>query len=139
MNTFVGVGRLTKDVEVKNTNSGKNYANFTIAINRPFKDANGERIADFINCVAWGKTAEFVSNYFSKGSKIGVTGMVQTRSFDDQNGQKRYVTEIVVNTAEFVEDKGDSQGKAPAPKSNPEPLTPPAPIDEDTSSLPFEF
>lgn len=136
MNIFVGVGRLTKDVDYKTTNSGKALANFSIAINRTFKNANGEYEADFIDCVAWGNTATFISNYFSKGSKIGITGSVQSRTYEDNNGNKRYVTEINVTNAEFVESKSDNANSAPAPKKN-APVTPPAPADD--LDLPFEL
>lgn len=136
MNIFVGVGRLTKDVDYKTTNSGKALANFSIAINRTFKNANGEYDADFIDCVAWGNTATFINSYFSKGSKIGITGSVQSRTYEDNNGNKRYVTEINVTSAEFVESKNDNANSAPAPKKN-APVTPPAPA--DAVDLPFEF
>lgn len=136
MNIFVGVGRLTKDVDYKTTNSGKALANFSIAINRTFKNANGEYDADFIDCVAWGNTATFINSYFSKGSKIGITGSVQSRSYEDNNGNKRYVTEINVTNAEFVESKNDNANSAPAPKKN-APVTPPDPADD--IDLPFEI
>ena len=103
MNKVVLVGRLTKDPEIKSTSSQVQFVNFTIAVDRRFKDASGQRQADFISCVAWRQTATFINQYFRRGSKIGVVGSIQTRTYDDANGQRRYVTEVVVEEAEFVE------------------------------------
>ncbi|MBR6959395.1 MAG: single-stranded DNA-binding protein, partial [Clostridiales bacterium] len=89
MNKVVLVGRLTKDPEAKMTSSQVPFVNFTVAVDRRFKDSNGQRQADFINCVAWRQTASFISNYFHKGSRIGVIGSLQTRSYDGNDGQKR--------------------------------------------------
>ncbi|MCQ2503985.1 MAG: single-stranded DNA-binding protein [Saccharofermentans sp.] len=160
MNKVVLVGRLTKDPEIKNTSSQVQFCNFTVAVDRRFKDQNGQRQADFINCVAWRQTATFISSYFHKGSKIGIVGSLQSRSFDDNNGQKRYVTEVVVDEAEFVESAATGrQGSAPAASPAPAPAAgsvaasaPTAPstaiapdLDEDafdadgSLDLPFEF
>lgn len=103
MNKVELVGRLTKDPESKLTSNQTNYCNFTIAVDRRFKDANGERQADFINCVAWRQTAEFVQKYFKKGNRIGVCGSIQTRNYEDDSGTKHYITEVLVDEAEFVE------------------------------------
>jgi len=162
MNKVILVGRLTKDPEVKNTASQVTVCRFTIAVDRRFKDQNGQRQADFINCVAWRQTANFISSYFHKGSRIGVVGSIQTRSYDDQSGQKRFVTEVVVDEAEFVESasqshqqSGQSSGsynsgntgygtasKAPsAPASYQAPAAPTAPnkqIAPTVSDNPFE-
>ena len=108
MNKVILIGRLTKDPEVKNTSSQVQFCNFTIAVDRRFKDANGQRQADFINCVAWRQTASFIGSYFRKGSKVAVVGSLQSRSYDDQSGQKRYVTEVVVDEIEFMDSKNDS-------------------------------
>lgn len=105
MNHFVGIGRLTRDPNVKYTQSGKAYASFTLAIDRR-KSADGNQQADFIQCVAWEKTAEVISQYVSKGQKIAVEGRIQTRSYDAQDGTKRYVTEVVVQSMEFCDNKG---------------------------------
>ena len=113
MNKVILVGRLTKDPEVKNTSSQVPFCNFTIAVDRRFKDQNGQRQADFINCVAWRQTASFINSYFHKGSKIGVVGSIQTRTYDDQSGQRRYVTEVLVDEAEFV-DSAAGNGTKPA-------------------------
>ena len=103
MNKAMLVGRLTKDPEIKLTSNQTQFCSFTLAVDRRYKDANGQRQADFINCLAWKETAVFIQKYFSKGCRIGVVGSIQTRSYDDNNGQKRFVTEVVVNEAEFVE------------------------------------
>ncbi|MBP5180300.1 MAG: single-stranded DNA-binding protein [Clostridiales bacterium] len=103
MNKVILIGRLTKDPEVKNTASQVTVCRFSIAVDRRFKDQNGQRQADFINCVAWRQTANFISSYFHKGSKIAVVGSIQTRTYDDAGGQKRYVTEVVVDEAEFAD------------------------------------
>lgn len=102
-------GRLTADPELKQTASGISACTFTIAVNRKYKAQDGKQEADFINCQAWRKTAEFVCKYFKKGSSIFVTGAIQTRSWEDNNGQKRYATEIVVDEAYFVDGKGDAE------------------------------
>lgn len=102
MNKIVLVGRLTKDPELRSTTAGFSTASFTVAVNRNFKNKDGNYDADFLPCVAFRNTATFVSRYFKKGNLICVEGRVQTRSYDAQDGSKRYVTEIVVENAEFV-------------------------------------
>ena len=104
MNHFVGIGRLTRDPEVRYTQS-KACAKFTLAIDRR-KSGDGNQQADFIQCVAWEKTAEVISQYCTKGKKIAVEGRIQTRSYDANDGTKRYVTEVVVNSMEFCDSKG---------------------------------
>ena len=128
MNKWCGVGRLTKDIEIKLTANQVQYCQFTVAVDRRFKDANGQRQADFINCIAWKQTAAFIQKYFKKGSRIGLVGSIQTRSYDDQNGQKHFITEVVVDEAEFVE----SQNQAPTEPSAEEP-------NEIPGALPFEI
>ena len=105
MNHFVGIGRLVRDSNVKYTQGGKAYASFTLAIDRR-KNSDGNQQADFISCVAWEKTAEVISQYCTKGKKIAVEGRIQTRSYDANDGTKRYVTEVVVNSMEFCDSKG---------------------------------
>ncbi|HAU50992.1 MAG TPA: single-stranded DNA-binding protein [Clostridiales bacterium] len=118
MNKVILMGRLTKDPEVKQTPSNIAVCSFTIACDRRFKSQNGERQSDFINCVAWRQQATLLGNYFHKGSRIAVVGSLQSRSYDDQNGQKRYVTEVVVDEIEFVDTRSEAQGQgAPAPAS----------------------
>lgn len=106
MNTWVGIGRLVRDPEVRYTQSGKAVCRFTLAIDRR---GNGEKQADFIQCVAWEKIAEVISQYTGKGRKIAVEGRIQTRSYDAQDGNKRYVTEVVVQSMEFCDSKGGQQ------------------------------
>ncbi len=107
MNKAILVGRLTRDPEVKYT-TGENataIARFSLAVNRKFKNADGDYEADFINCVAFGKAAEFVEKYFNKGMAMGVVGRIQTGSYTNKDGQKVYTTEVVVEETEFVESK----------------------------------
>ena len=108
MNKCMLVGRLTRDPEVRYS-QGENtsaIARFSIAINRRFKNAEGNYEADFINCVAFGKSGEFVEKYFRKGMAIGVTGRIQTGSYTNKDGVKVYTTDVIVEEAEFVESKG---------------------------------
>lgn len=104
MNKVVLVGRLTKDVELRTTPQGVSVCSFTVAVNRRFKNANGEYEADFINCVAWRQTAEFLSRYFSKGRMVGISGSIQTRSWE-KDGERRYATEVLAEEAYFVDSK----------------------------------
>lgn len=115
MNSFCGVGRLTRDPEVRYTQGTQPtaIARFSIAINRRFK-RDGEPEADFLNCVAFGKTAEIIEKYFSKGMAIGVTGRIQTGSYTNKDGVKVYTTDIYCETVEFVEKKGDNQNSGNA-------------------------
>lgn len=115
MNKVFIIGRLTKEPEMKTTSNQKAVAQFTVAVDRKYKDANGNRQADFINCVAWNQTAQFIGQYFHKGSKIVVVGNIQTRTYDDQNGQKHYVTEVIADEVEFGESARENQS-APAPQ-----------------------
>src|SRR5690625_3952843 len=111
INTVTLVGRLTKDVDLRYTQNGKAVANFNIAVNRPFKNAQGEQEADFINCNSWGKQAENLANYMKKGSQIGVTGRINTRSYENQEGKRIFVTEVVADQVAFLESKGKSDNK----------------------------
>lgn len=101
MNKFMGTGNIVRDPEYRSTQTGTPVCNFTIAITRKFKDSSGNRPTDFIPCVAWRQTADFIHRYFSKGSGIGVTGELQTRSYTDKNGLTRHITEVIVDEAEF--------------------------------------
>ncbi|MFD1706060.1 single-stranded DNA-binding protein [Siminovitchia sediminis] len=103
MNRVVLVGRLTKDPDLRYTPNGVPVANFTLAVNRTFTNQQGEREADFINCVVWRRQAENVANYLKKGSLAGVDGRLQTRSYDDQDGKRVYVTEVVADNVQFLE------------------------------------
>lgn len=110
-------GRLTADPELRQTNSGVSVCSFTVAVNRRFSK-DGEREADFINVQAWRQTAEFICNYFKKGSSICIAGAIQTRSWEDQNGQKRFATEVVADEAYFVDGKNDGAGAEGASPTN---------------------
>ena len=108
INKVILGGRLTSDVELKQTQSGVSVCTFSLAVNRKYQ-ADGQQQTDFLNCTAWRQTAEFVSKYFRKGSSLCVVGSLQTRTWTDQNGQKRYATDIVVDEALFVDSKNDTQ------------------------------
>lgn len=110
MNKAFLVGRMTKDPELRNTTSGIATVTFTLAINRPYTSQSGEREADFINVVVWRKQAENVAKYTSKGSLVGVDGRIQTRSYDAQDGTKRYVTEVVADNVTFLGSKSSNSG-----------------------------
>lgn len=118
INSVALVGRTTKDIELRSTKSGKPVASFTLAVDRGKRDDG----ADFITCVAWDKTAETISNYVHKGDLFGVTGNLQTRSYEDKNGRKVHVTEVVVRTFQFLQPKKRDtedmreQMDAPAPE-----------------------
>lgn len=105
INNLTLVGRLTKDPELKYTGNGTAVATFTLAVNRNFTNQSGEREADFINCVIWRKPAETLANYAKKGVLIGVTGRIQTRSYDNQQGKKVYVTEVIADNFQLLESK----------------------------------
>lgn len=112
INNTVLVGRLTKDVELRYTPSNVAVATFTLAVNRTFKNENGDREADFINCVMWRQQAENLANFAKKGALIGITGRIQTRSYDNQQGQRVYVTEVVAEQFQLLESKGQgNQGQ----------------------------
>lgn len=132
MNKAILVGRLTRDPELKSTANGTNVCSFSVAVNRRYKNAEGNYDADFINCTAWRQTAEFVSKYFTKGRMIGVVGSIQTRNYDDKDGKKVYVTEVAADEVHFVESKGGNNNNT-APVADVNDF---APID-DTDELPF--
>ena len=104
-NLAVIIGRLPATPEIKTTPSGTSVCTFTVACDRAFKNADGEKVTDFIPCVAWRNNAEFISKYFSKGSAIGVHGNIQVRPYTDKEGNKRTATEILVDRAFFVGSK----------------------------------
>jgi len=153
LNKVTLMGRLTRDPELRSTATGTSVASFTIAVDRRFANRDGERQADFINCVAWRQTADFISKYFPKGRMIAVCGSIQTRTWDDQEGKKHYVTEVVVDEAYFA---GSTPGQGATPMQsapsatpvNPKPATAPiqdfaniegfAPFDDGSEDdLPF--
>ena len=120
MNKVFLIGRLTRDPELRYTGSNVPVASFSLAVNRNFTNQSGEREADFINIVVWRKQAENVKNYLSQGSQVSIDGRIQTRSYDDKDGNKRYVTEVIADNVEFLGSKAsnnnsssDNQGPTP--------------------------
>lgn len=111
MNKVFLIGRLTKDPECRQIPTGSAFANFTVAVDRPFSSRDGERAADFIPVVTWNKTAENCAKYLTKGSKVGVSGRIQTRSYTANDGSKRYVTEVVADEVEFLSSRSEQQGR----------------------------
>lgn len=109
MNNVSLVGRLTKNPELRNTQNGNAVTNFTLAVDRRFK-SEGQPEADFINVVVWGKTAEFAQKWFTKGLRIGVIGRIQTRTWEDKDGNKHYATEVVGESVEFADGKKEGNG-----------------------------
>ena len=105
MNNVSIVGRLTKTPELKTVGNNYSQCRFTVAVDRRFKSGDGERQADFINCTAWRQTAEFVAKYFTKGQRIGLTGSIQTGSYEKDDGTRVYTTDVLVDNVEFVESK----------------------------------
>ncbi len=119
MNKVILLGRLTRDPEVRYTQNNTIFTTFSIAVRKRFKTEDGED-ADFINVIAWNKTAEFVSMYFKKGMQIALSGRLQTRSYEANDGTKRNVTEVVAEEVEFAESKRTfEESEGPAPKSTP--------------------
>ena len=100
------IGRLTRDPELRSTSTGRSVCQFSIAVNRNFTNANGEREADFINCVVWDKQAENLVKYQKRGNQIAVDGRIQTRNYEDKDGKRVYVTEILANNISFLDSKG---------------------------------
>ncbi|MDE9877851.1 single-stranded DNA-binding protein [Staphylococcus pseudintermedius] len=142
INRVVLVGRLTKDPEFRTTQSGVEVATFTLAVNRNYKNKNGEQQADFINCIVFRKQAENVNNYLNKGNLAGVDGRLQSRSYENQEGRRVFVTEVVCDSVQFSESKNNNQsnnqqqrGQAPA-QDNPF-TNANNPIDIDDEDLPF--
>jgi single-strand DNA-binding protein len=140
LNNVSLVGRLTKDVDLRYTPSNVAVATFTLAVNRTFKNENGEREADFINCVMWRQQAENLASWAKKGALIGITGRIQTRSYDNQQGQRVYVTEVVAETFQLLESKGQqgNQGQQRQPQQQaPDFSRQGAPMDISDDMLPF--
>lgn len=108
INNVVLMGRITHDLELKSTANGVNVVSFTLAVERSYAPQGEKRQADFVDCVAWRNTAEFITRYFSKGSMIAVTGAIQTRNYEDKNGNKRKAVEVVVDSASFCGEKNNN-------------------------------
>lgn len=102
LNTVVLLGRITQDIELKSTTGGTSVIQFTVAVDRNFSKKGEEKQTDFISCVAWKQTAEFISKHFGKGRMIAIEGRLQSRTYDDKNGVKQYVTEVIVDKASFT-------------------------------------
>ena len=145
MNRVFLIGRLTRDPELRYTGSNLPVATFSLAVNRNFSNQSGEREADFINIVVWRKQAENCKNYLSQGSQVAVEGRIQTRTYDDPNGQKRYITEVVADNVEFLGSKNSSNNSnstsAPVSNAGPSPYdfgdSTPEPKGTDVDSNPF--
>ena len=121
INNVVLVGRMTRDAELRYTPSNQAVATFTLAVNRNFKNQNGEREADFINCVVFGKSAEFTERYFRQGMRVVVCGRIQTGSYTNRDGVKVYTTEVVVEEQEFAESKNASSANTQSYQAAPAP------------------
>ena len=114
MNKVILIGRLTRDPELRYTSSNVPTATFSVAVDRPFTSQSGEREADFINIVVWRKQAENCKNYLTKGSQVAIEGRIQTRNYDDKDGKKVYVTEVIADNVQFLGTKGQNQGSSTA-------------------------
>ena len=140
INRVVLTGHLTKDPELKVTQSGLSVVQFVIGVQRQFARKDGEREADFISCVAWRKTAENIAKYFKKGQLIGIDGRVQTRSYDDKNGQRVYVTEVVVDNFAFLSSQKGQGNQNPSQRPNTpaqDPFAGTGSVDITDDDLPF--
>lgn len=142
LNNVVLVGRMTKDAELRYTPSNQAVATFSLAVNRNFKSQNGEREADFINCVIWRQQAENLANWAKKGALIGITGRIQTRSYENQQGQRVYVTEVVSETFRLLEfnkqnDQNQTQSHSKQPNFGRNEQMQGNPMDISDDDLPF--
>lgn len=133
MNKVFLIGRLVRDPELRYTGSNIPVATFSLAVNRPFTGQSGERETDFINIVVWRKQAENVKNYLNQGSQVAIDGRIQTRSYDDQNGQKRYVTEVVADNVQFLDTKSSREQRQTSNESDLNPYSF-ADVDVNTTS-----
>lgn len=138
LNVVALMGRLTADPELKTTQSGLSVCRFSLAVDRNFVKAGTERQTDFINCIAWRSTAEFISRYFVKGQLMALNGSIQTGSYTDNNGNKRYTFDVVVDNVHFTGDRREggsqSSGYSPAPRQD----TAPAPTYSSGSAGDFQ-
>ncbi len=138
MNKVVLIGNIASDIESRTTQSGVAQCSFRLAVQRKFTSANGERETDFLQIVAWRKTAELCQKYLSKGRKVAVEGSIQTRSYDAQDGSKRYVTEIIADNVEFVESKsGNADNGNTAARSGNMQRSSGGFVEVDDEALPF--
>ena len=150
INNVTLIGRLAKDVELKYTPANQAVAQFTLAVNRTFKNANGERESDFINCVIWRKSAENFANFAKKGALIGITGRIQTRNYENAQGQRVYVTEVVAENFQMLESRNQQheqqqtqpqqakqQSSTPNFGRDSDPFSNGTPMDLNSDDLPF--
>lgn len=141
INRTVLVGRLTKDPELKYTPSGVPMVRFTLAVNRPFSNQQGEKEADFINCIAWRKQAENLSNFMKKGNMVGIEGRIQTGSFEGQDGKRVFTTDVIADSIQFLEARGGgngSQGQQNHNRTDQDPFANnKGPIEVNSDDLPF--
>lgn len=145
INNVTLVGRLAKDVELKYTPANQAVAQFVLAVNRTFKNANGERETDFINVVIWRQYAENFANFAKKGALIGITGRIQTRNYENQQGQRVYVTEVVAENFQMLESRNQQQGQQQAQPQQakqqqakqPDPFARETPMSLNDDDLPF--
>ncbi len=135
MNKVFLIGRLVRDPELRYTGSNIAVATFSLAVNRNFAGANGERETDFINIVVWRKQAENVKNYLNQGSQVAIDGRIQTRNYEDQNGQKRYVTEVVADNVQFLDSKGSNRSVEQTPQDNVNPYDFSSEVDVPTTNV----
>ncbi|HEL1995961.1 single-stranded DNA-binding protein [Streptococcus suis] len=136
INNVVLIGRLTRDVELRYTPNNVAVGAFTLAVNRNFKNASGDREADFINCVIWNKQAENLANWTKKGHLIAITGRIQTRSYDNQQGQRVYVTEVVAESFQVLEKRDNSANYSSMDEQMPPGISG-QPMDISDDDLPF--
>lgn len=133
MNKASYIGRLVRDPELKTTTSGKSVCKFSLAVKRNYKDSNGEYLSDFIPCVAWGVIGETIAKYTQKGNLLGVSGRMESRKYEDRDGNTREVLELIVEDKDFLTPKSDSGSNSGGGHQHQE--EPPAPVDDD--DLPF--
>ena len=136
LNSICLVGRLTKNAELRYVNDSMAVATFTLAVNRNFKSQNGEREADFINCVIWRQQAENLANWAKKGALVGITGRIQTRNYENQQGQRVYVTEVVAENFQLLESQKERDNQ-PQVNSRPDFGRNTSPMDISDDDLPF--
>lgn len=135
LNHITIMGRITKDIELRRTGTGVAVASFTLAVDRDFKEKNGEKETDFIDCVAWKNTAEFVDKYFGKGRMAVVSGRLQIRNWTDKDGNKRRTAEVIADNVYFGDSKKESD--TPADAYKPVPASDFAMLTDDDAQLPF--
>ena len=137
INNVTLIGRLTRDPELRYTTQDVAVATFNLAVNRNFKGANGEREADFINCMIWRKQAELLAEWCKKGNLVGITGRIQTRSYDNQQGKRVYVTEVVAETFQLLEKHDNSANQSNIEEQMPASFGATNPLDISDDDMPF--